>query len=296
MKITKRILVVVLLLITMIVIGGIAKYNIELNRYIAKENTTRPKRPSISLPERTEVHIVGTVHFETDSIKRPDLYSYVDSIGPDVILYEGDASTVHRIAKKRDYFFQLVAAFGNQSEMEKAIVHKYMARNAHCILLPYEWKLRYKYHRKHRLSKMSKKLINAVIRMYRHGQLTDDQSNTIKKFLELNKVLVAIDNNATIDEINSPVTDSILERRQEYIYEHIPEIALDRKELSEYLDFVPIHMYYWDTRNKAMAQNILKQIKLNPNKVIVVLNGFYHRYYLIRELKKYERALNFSVM
>ena len=44
-----------------------------------------------------------------------------------------------------------------------------------------------------------------------------------------------------------------------------------------------------------MAQNILKQIKLNPNKKIVVLNGFYHRYYLIDELKKYEADYGFTL-
>lgn len=44
-----------------------------------------------------------------------------------------------------------------------------------------------------------------------------------------------------------------------------------------------------------MAQNILKQIKLHPNKRIVVLNGFYHRYYLIDELKKYQTEYNFLV-
>ena len=68
---------------------------------------------------------------------------------------------------------------------------------------------------------------------------------------------------------------------------------MDRKELSEYWDFIPIHMDYWDTRNRAMAQNILKQIANHPNKKIVVLNGYYHRYYLIEELKPYQAEYEF---
>ena len=54
-------------------------------------------------------------------------------------------------------------------------------------------------------------------------------------------------------------------------------------------------MEYWDIRNKAMTANILKQIKRHPNKRIVVLTGNTHRYYLIDELKKYEKEFNFSV-
>ena len=54
-------------------------------------------------------------------------------------------------------------------------------------------------------------------------------------------------------------------------------------------------MEYWDVRNKAMTANILNQIKLNPNKRIVVFTGYSHRYYLIDELKKYEKEFNFSV-
>ena len=44
-----------------------------------------------------------------------------------------------------------------------------------------------------------------------------------------------------------------------------------------------------------MTANILNEIKLNPNKRIVVLTGYSHRYYLIDELKKYEEELDFSV-
>ena len=79
------------------------------------------------------------------------------------------------------------------------------------------------------------------------------------------------------------------------MYQKIPEIAKDRNELQEFKDFIPIHMEYWDLRNRAMAANILNQIKRNPNKRIAVLNGYTHRYYLIDELKKYETELEFSV-
>jgi len=291
----KRILIALLLIPSTICIGGITKYNIELNNFIKQETIDDSKSKSRPKVNKTEIHIVGTVHFETDSIKRHHLYSYLDSISPSVILYEGDSSTVKRIVNKTDYFARLVDAFKNDTKMEKPVVLKYLELNPNCILLPYEWELRDKYHRKHKLRKRSKKMINAVIGLYKENLLTSDQSAIIDRFLDVNKALMKIEKNAIIADINSLTTDSIVKLRQGYIYKEFPEIAKDRKELSEYLDFVPIHMNYWDVRNKAMAQNILKQVKLNPNKVIVILNGFYHRYYLIDELKKYEDEYVFSI-
>jgi hypothetical protein len=141
--------------------------------------------------------------------------------------------------------------------------------------------------------KNSKNIINSVLKLYNNKLLNEVETAVIDSFLVVNKLLVAIDNNATISQINSSKTDSILKERQNYIYNKIPKIAKNKKELKKYFDIIPFHESYWDTRNKAMVQNILKQIKQNLNKKIVVLNGFYHRYYLIEELKKYEEEFEF---
>jgi len=290
----KNIIIALLLIPSTLIIGGLIKYNIELNTF-KKEIIERPKSKISSKVNRTKVHIVGTIHFETDKIKRLDFYNLIDNISPSIVLYESDSATLKKILKKRDFFFRVMRAFQNKKEIEKPVTLTYIENNPNCIVLPYEWELRDKYHRKHKLRKRSKKMINAVIGLYKENLLTNDQSAIIDRFLDVNKVLMKIEKNAIIADINSLTTDSIVKLRQGYIYKEFPEIAKDRKELSEYLDFVPIHMSYWDIRNKAMVQNILKQIKLNPNKVIVVLNGFYHRYYLIDELKKYEDKYGFSI-
>jgi len=288
----KSIIVVLLSLPILTSIGGLVKYNVQLNNFIKQENNHNVEKSITSAIHRTEVHIVGTVHFETDSIKRHHFYNYLESISPSVILYEGYTHTVKHIVNKTDYFSRVIDGLKNRKEMEKFIVLKYLENNSDCVLLPYEWELRSEYHRKYRLRKKSKEMINSVIGLYRDSLLTKNQTAIIDEFLEFNNALIKIDN-GTISDINNLTTDSILKQRQHYIYKEIPRIAKDKKELVEYLDFIPIHMSYWDTRNKAMAQNILKQIKNHPNKTIVVLNGFYHRYYLIEELKPYQTQYGF---
>ena len=286
----KYIIIILLSFPIVIGIGGLIRYNAQLENFIRQETNQKGRKSTV---DQTEVHIIGTVHFETDSIKRHHFYDYLNRISPSVILYEGDSSTVKRVVNKTDYFSRIIDGLKNRREMEKFIVLKYLENNSGCVLLPYECELRNKYHLRHNLRKRSKEMINLVIRLYVDSLLTQEQSIIIDDFLELNNALIKIDN-GTITDINNSTTDSIIkQRQQDYIYKKIPEIAMDRKELSEYWDFIPIHMDYWDTRNRAMAQNILKQIANHPNKKIVVLNGYYHRYYLIEELKPYQAEYEF---
>jgi hypothetical protein len=290
----KKIIIVLLLLPITISLGVIAKYNIDLNSFIEKETIKVLKKNKVQ-KSKTEVYIVGSVHFETDSIKRHHLYNEIERISPTIILYEGNAKTVKRIVKRTNYFSQLMNAFKKNKKMESACLLKYIKKNPDCKVLPYEWEIRDEYHRKHSLRKKSKNMINGVLKLYSDKLLNEKETAVIDRFLVINKALVAIDKNATLNKINNVKTDNILRERQNFIYNKIPEIAKNRIELKEYFNFIPFHESYWDTRNKAMAQNILKQIQLNPNKRIVVLNGFYHRYYLIDELKKYETEYNFVV-
>ncbi len=264
-----------------------------LTDQIHLDNRQSKNKPS---NKTTEVHILGTVHYETDSIKRYHLYNYLDTISPSVILYEGDSNAVRRVVTRTDYFHSLLNAFKKGKEVEKFVSLKYVKNNPNCTILPYEWELRDKFHHKHKLRKNSSSLLNSVVKLYSENELTPEQSNIIDEFLELNNEYNKIFKTGTFTEINSSITDSVIKQRQHYVYKKIPEIAQDRKELSEYWDFIPFHMSYWDTRNKAMVQNILTQVQHHTNEVIVVLNGYSHRYYLIEELKKYEAEYGFSVV
>jgi hypothetical protein len=47
---------------------------------------------------------------------------------------------------------------------------------------------------------------------------------------------------------------------------------------------------FWNTRNQTMAKNIIRVAERYPNKKIVVLTGFLHRYYIISEIIVHNRA------
>lgn len=288
--------IILLSIISTVVLGALIKSNADLNKFIQHDNREASKTKIKSTINGTEVHIIGTVHFETDSVKRLDLHDLIADISPSVILFESDEKTLKRILRKRDYFFQLRDFFKGNKSMEKSAVLKYIDQNPSCKVLPYEWEDLISYRHKHKLKKKPGELINSIIELKNENLLSSSQSSIMDEFLLLNSTLSNLEQGGTLAVINSPKTDSIVRQRQNYVYKKVPEIANDRKELSKYADFLPIHMGYWDKRNKAMVQNILNQIKLNPNKVIVVLNGFSHRYYLLDELKKYQAENGFTII
>lgn len=295
MKYIKYIIITFLVLFLLINIGVIIKYNLDLNTYINHKEPERSISNRDSSSHATEVYVVGSVHFETDNFKRDDLYVYLDSISPDIILYEGGKNSVNRMMNRTDFFMQIMYTFSKKNNVESYVTLKYVNDHPQTKVLPYEWEERDSYHFKHDYRSRSAEMIGSLIKLYRQNLTSSSESSIIEEFDALNKELNKIGSYGTVQEINNQNTDSIARNRQLYMYVYLPEIIKQRKELEEYEDFLPIHTQYWDIRNKAMASNILKQIKLNPNKRIVVLNGFYHRYYLIEELKKQEAELNFSI-
>ena len=278
----------------LLIFGGLIKYNIELNQF--KQEISAIQKPIKKIINQdAEVHIIGTMHFDTDSFKRIDLYKKIDSISPSIILFESDSSTVQRMLNDSDYFFQVMRGYQSKKDVEKPVTLAYIEKHPNCIVLPYEWELRDQFHHKHNLSSSSTEMFNAIVSLKKHELLTKKQSIILSQFITLIRALNKIDNNGTLTAINKVSTDSLVKQRQYYKYSKLSEIVKERQDLSAFKNFAELNKNYWDTRNKAMAQNILKQIKQNPNKVIIVLTGYYHRYYLIEELKAYEIEYGFSL-
>lgn len=295
-KYLKYFLIGWLILTILLCLGGIIKYNIELNSYISKKEPEASIRPDSSINPETEVHVIGTVHFETEKLKRDSFYKHIHKISPSLILYESDSTVVRRMTNRTDFKNQLESSFKKKNNVESFVSLRYLKHHPEAQVLPYEWEERDAFHQKHNYQSTFSKMIMAVNNSYRQDLLTGKHLKLMDTFAAINKEYYKISPNAkVVYDINNALTDSIIRERQFYIYKRVPEIVKERPELADYKDFVPLHMEYWDIRNQAMATNILKQIKLNPGKRIVVLTGFSHRYYLINELKKYEAEFGFSI-
>jgi len=106
---------------------------------------------------------------------------------------------------------------------------------------------------------------------------------------------------------NNTYSDSIGAIRQHYSYEKLNEIMEEIPVFANtyhvkpdgdsisYLDGHKLAGDFWHMRNKAMAKNILSFIDHYRGKKLVVLNGYYHRYYLQALIKPEQEAHNFKL-
>ena len=276
-------------------VGAIIKYNVELNAYINQDEPHMQTQKTNVIKNGTEVYVVGSMHFETNKFKRDNLYTYINKVSPSIILYESDKQTVNRMVNRTDFFNQFMNAFQNGKRIENFVALRYLKNHPEAKVLGYEWEERDRFHYKHNYRKNMGKLIGMAPKFNREKALSNEESDAMSDYFTIYKKYINLGNSRTLYDFNNPIADSIIKIRQEFVYDKIPQI-LKTKELSDELrEFLPVHMSYWDTRNMAMVNNILNQIKNNPNKRIAILTGYSHRYYLIDELKKLEKEFNFFV-
>lgn len=294
-KYLKYVLIAWILFTLTICIGGVIKYNLDLNEYINQEESSTQIQKIETKNNGTEVYVVGSMHFETDNIKRNDIYNYIDSISPSIILYESDTNTVNRMVKRTDFFNQLMSSFSNGNRVENFVALRYLKHHPESKVLGYEWEERDRFHFKHNYRKNMGKLLGTAIKLNKEKVLSNEESEIMVEFFKASKKYSNLGNSKTVYDFNNPISDSIIRIRQEFAYHKIPQILKTKNLSDELREFLPVHMSYWDIRNLAMVNNIVNQIKNNPNKRIVVLTGFSHRYYLTDELKKLQEEYDFLV-
>ena len=294
-KYLKYALIAWISLTILVFLGAIIKYNLDLNGYVNQDEPDMQAHNNSRLNKGTAVYVVGSMHFETNNFKRDDLYTYINKVSPSIILYENTEQTVNRMVKRTDFINQLMSSFKKANKVESFVALRYLKHNPESKVVGYEWEDRDRFHFKNNYRKNMGKLLGTALSLNKEDALSNEESAIINEYLTINKKYFNIGNSKTVYDFNNPIADNIVRKRQEFVYNRIPQI-LKTKELPDELSkFLPVHTSYWDTRNKAMVNNIVKQIKENPNERIVVLTGYSHRYYLIDELKKLEEEFNFSV-
>ncbi len=232
----------------------------------------------------TELIILGTVHFPTKSVNTDTIYSVIKKVRPDIILLELDSSFFTNN-------FQLKQLY---DENEIQATDKYIKENKNCLIRPFDFEGRNKY-RVEMGFLNSDKVIKLLNVMYYTNNLNKAESSIWKYFQRLTDSLDLI-SKKSLDTINSMTTDNLVCERQFYQYKKLKEIINSKEEFLNafeksnrgdtltYREIFNRYAYFEELRNRVMVDNILKFIKQNPRKRILVLTGFYHRYFLLTEL------------
>lgn len=256
--------------------------------------TFRTHQKQFVPPDTTEVYVLGLTHKPTLKLSIDSLYNALELIKPDLILYEYDSTGFDgEMRLKSKYAYVLPYFLSRFQSNEATAFFKYLAFNPNTLIRPYEWNQRVDWHKKN--DKAVGEMFDAIYKRYEAGKLSTQHKVIVDDFNNLTRLLDGyID--SSIFVINTLLPDSLAELRQNCHYYQLANIIKEDKYFEAFRDISNIKEQYWDVRNKAMAANICQFITLYPRKRIVILNGYFHRYYLRKELIDKQANLNFKLL
>ena len=246
-------------------------------------------------PKRTELVLLGTVHQPIKNFTPDSLYNILVKIKPDLILFEVDSS-----------FFTKEFQFKKTWESNENIATVKYMNNFDVDVRPYEFTGRNEYRIKIGSRPTDSRALKLLDSLYKSNQLDSLNNNIYQNFLEINDSLNSF---AYLGAraFNNPHTDKTAEIRQEFQYNRLLKIMTQYPIFSDtyyhkkdndsisYLEGYKKASEFWDVRNRTMSKNILHFISAYDYKKIVVLNGYFHRYYLNALIAPEQDELNFTV-
>lgn len=234
---------------------------------------------------QSKVTIIGNVHYPSAAYNADTLYAILEQLKPDIILMELDSIAFAKIFKQQY----------PSKENEPVATLLYISRNPHTTATPFEFEGRDNYRKEKGIKQASGQVDKLLDSLYKNKLLNKKQYRTVAKYYELTDTLTEY-TKKPIAAFNNPRTDSLCRIRQYYQHVAIRKVINQRKEFGQHFvvttsqERVSLQRAYnrlcdfWDLRNKTMAKNILQTVSQNPGKKIVVLTGFFHRYYLLQEI------------
>lgn len=245
--------------------------------------------------KKTELILLGTVHQPVENFTPDSLYNILFKIDPDLILFEVDSS-----------FFTKEFKFKKTWESNENIATVKYMNNFDVDVRPYEFTGRNEYRIKIGSRPTDGKAYKLLDSLYKNNLLSSLNQKTYQEFLEINDSLNSFAYLGA-KSFNNLKADSIAQIRQQYqyikllkiinghsIFSNIYFIKSDGDSIS-YAEGYKRAGEFWNLRNQTMAKNILHFVNEYNGKRIVVLNGYYHRYYLNLLLKPKQKDNNFIV-
>lgn len=240
-----------------------------------------------ALAQKSTIIVIGNVHKPMPQYNADTLYAILENIKPDIILHELDSS-----------FFTADFNFKEPSgENEQNASEKYKKIHPATLIRPFEFEGRNQYRRERGIKQAENPTMDLLDSLYINKLLTPKQTAIVSEYKRLTEQLNAFGYLAA-RSFNNTATDSISKLRQYYQHYEIRKVINERYEFKQrfvtsannekvsYAEGYNRFCDFWDLRNKTMAKNIIMMAKKYPGKKIVVLTGYFHRYYLLSELSK----------
>lgn len=234
---------------------------------------------------KTEIYVIGNIHDSVPNYHPKILFEILEKIKPDVILHEVDKEGMKEYENGIDLN-------GNEIKASNLYVKKYPKT----LRFPFDFEGRNQYRKDRGMVPTDNLAVKLIDSLYKAKSLTAGEIKLYEDFTNSTKELMKTAG-LSPEHFNNAATDKISERRQNAQYAGLVKISDARPEFTEryvtkpdgkkisYRDGFKLMAAFWDLRNQTMARNIRKVAEKHPHQKIVVLTGFLHRYYLLKELK-----------
>lgn len=245
--------------------------------------------------KRTELVLLGTVHQSIQNFTPDSLYNILVKLNPDLILFEVDSS-----------FFTKDFKFEKTWESNENIATVKYMNNFDVDIRPYDFTGRNEYRIKIGSRPTDGKALKLLDSLYKNNLLDSLNKKTYQEFIKINDSLNSFAYLGA-KAFNNSKTDKIAQVRQKYQYKNLLKIIESYPIFSKtffmkndndsisYTEGYRRASKFWDLRNQTMSKNILHFVNEYKGSRIVVLNGYFHRYYLNSLIKPKQDEFNFIV-
>lgn len=239
-----------------------------------------------SSQSKTEIYVIGNIHDSVPNYHPKILFDILERIQPDIILHEVDSKGM------KEY-----ETSNTSKENEITATNLYLKKHPNTLRFPFDFEGRNQYRKDKGMVPTDNLSVKLIDSLYKAKQLSVSQIKLYENFLNTTKELMKIAE-LSPENFNNKTTDKISEKRQNAQYSGLIKITDERPEFANrhvtkpngekisYRDGFKLMSGFWDLRNQTMAKNIYAIAEKYPHKKIVVLTGFLHRYYLLKELNR----------
>ncbi len=226
------------------------------------------------LNAQTAITIIGTMHNPTPKVDAGRILEAVKRVNPDLILMEFDSSLMDSTGK------MLVDVKSNETTAMREFL-----KIKDIPVRPFDYKFRNKFYRDNKTFENEEKFSKRMDSLYRAGAMDEGTKWFLQTYSKLNFTLKYFDN-AELQTVNNASTSALLELRQDLMYNGLLKAAECTPAMKDLLKFWKENGEFWNFRNSEMTKNIIRYANDFKDKKIVILVGYYHKYALVKNLKK----------
>lgn len=233
----------------------------------------------------TEIVVIGTVHISTENFNSDTLLHYFENIKPDLILVECDSSYMtsdFRLKEDIKYAFP-----------ETMAITEYLKNNS-ADLRPYDLTGRDNILNERDRIRNQRNILHDIEMLSRSGTMSNYGIDILNKILSMMNTAEELANSPS-SYFNSEEGSRKIDTINYYTYVGLSDLVNAEPGLEHYRDFRESERSFWNKRNDEMLKNILMFEKAYEGKKIVVLCGFSHKNFLVKNLKENSGRENFIV-